>query len=114
AGFPARDADGKPTAKNPVFKDGGQSVPDVAEAPGGHIWDLCRKHGVSIRNYGFFESFDDDETGIVGGPDNFAASTGLQPSTHDLNGITDLDFRRFDLTYADSEAPSAWFKKSGD
>jgi YVTN family beta-propeller protein len=114
AGFPARSPDGKPTATNPIFKEGGRPVPDVAEAPGGHIWDLCRKHGISIRNYGFFESFDDDETGIVGGPDNFAASSGLQPSTHDLEGITDLDFRRFDLTYADSDAPIAWFKKSGD
>ena len=114
AGFPARDADSKPTAKNPIFKEGGQPIPDVAEAPGGHIWDLCRKHGISIRNYGFFESFDDDETGTVGGPDNYAAASGLQPSTHDLKGITDLDFRRFDLKYADSDAPSMWFKKSGD
>jgi YVTN family beta-propeller protein len=114
AGFPARDPDDKPTATNPIFKDGGQAIPDVAEAPGGHIWDLGRKHAISIRNYGFFESFDDDETGTVGGPDNYAAASGLQPSAHNLEGITDLDFRRFDLKYADSDAPSIWFKKSGD
>ena len=32
----------------------------------------------------------------------------------DLAGITDIDFRRFDLDYPDSEAPSRYAAKLGD
>jgi YVTN family beta-propeller protein len=113
-GFPAIGPDGKPTSANPIFKDGGKPIPDVAEAPGGHLWDLCRKHGVSFRNYGFYESVADDDVGVADGPDNYATVPGLQPTASDLAGATDLDYRRFDLKYADSDAPSVWFQKSGD
>ncbi len=33
-GFPAHGADGKPTAKNPIFKEDGRPIPDVAEGAG--------------------------------------------------------------------------------
>jgi YVTN family beta-propeller protein len=113
-GFPAKGDNGKPTSTIPIFKDGGKQIPDVAEAPGGHLWDLCRKQGVSFRNYGFYLSVADDEVGVAGGPDNYATVPGLQPTASDLSGATDLDYRRFDLKYADSDAPNEWFKKSGD
>jgi Phosphoesterase family len=55
-----------------------------------------------------------EEEGVGGGPDNYPTATGLRPAGHDLAGATDLDYRRFDLKYADSEAPNVWFQKSGD
>src|SRR5208337_773388 len=39
---------------------------------------------------------------------------GLQPPGHDLGGITDIDYRRFDLDYADGDAPSVLAKQTGD
>jgi YVTN family beta-propeller protein len=113
-GFPAKADDGKPTTTNPIFKQGGEPIPDVAESPGGHVWDMCRKHGVSYRNYGFYLSVGDDTVGVTGGPDNYATASGLRPTSHNLAGMSDLDYRRFDLKYADSDAPNEWFKKSGD
>jgi YVTN family beta-propeller protein len=113
-GFPAKGEDSKPTFTNPIFKQGGEPTPDVAESAGGHLWDLCLKHNVSFRNYGFFQFVADDAVGVAGGPDNYPTVTGLRPAGHDLAGATDLDYRRFDLKYADSDAPSIWFKKSGD
>jgi YVTN family beta-propeller protein len=113
-GFPPKGPEGNPLTNSPIFKDGAQPIPDVAEAPGGHLWDLCRKHGITFRNYGFYETVADVASGTPEGPDNYAAVPGLQPSGHDLEGATDLDFRRFDLSYADSDAPSVWFTKSGD
>ena len=101
-------------ATNPIFKDGGKPIPDVAESPGGHLWDLCRKQGVSFRNYGFYLSVADDEVGVAGGPDNYATVPACNRPASDLAGATDLDYRRFDLKYADSDAPNIWFKKSGD
>jgi len=38
----------------------------------------------------------------------------LRPGGHDLAGISDLDYRRFDLDYADSTAPDALFEKTGN
>jgi hypothetical protein len=89
-------------------------IEDVAASPGGHIWDMARKMGLSYRNYGFFMSI-----GVKNGkktviPDNYPASPGVQPGGHDLDGITDLDFRRFDLDFPDSDAPSALASRSGD
>jgi hypothetical protein len=53
-GFPAAGPDGKPLSDDPRFQQGGKSVPDVAASPGGHLWDMARKNGISYRNYGFF------------------------------------------------------------
>ena len=76
-------------------------VPDVAEAPCGYIWDLALRHGVELRNYGFFAAMIEDGERKAGrkvlSPENVATKKGL-------DGRTDESFRVFDLTYADSEA----------
>ena len=53
------------------------------------------------RNYGFFSSFGDNY--YI--PDNYPTSPGLQPAGHDTGGATDIDFRRFDTAYPDSDGP---------
>jgi YVTN family beta-propeller protein len=113
-GFPAKDSDGKPLSADPKYKNGAPSIPDVAEAPGGHIWDLVRKANLSYRNYGFYLS-----DGVKRGkemmlPANYPNSIGLQPGGHDLAGISDIDFLRFDLNYPDSEAPLHYSTKFND
>ena len=113
-GFPATDPYGQPLVPNSPFHDlanGGKApaVPDVSEAPGGHIWDDALRNinltGTGLinkyRNYGFFALFGDN----VATPDNYPADAGLQPAGHDGGGITDIDFRRYDAAYADSEGP---------
>src|SRR5205085_2499881 len=47
-------------------------------------------------------------------PDNYPTVTGLQPPGHDLDGITDIDFRRFDMDYPDSDARHVLAKQTGD
>jgi hypothetical protein len=114
-GFPAVGPDGKPLSDLPVFKNGAKPFPDVAEAPGGHLWDLARKHNLTYRNYGFFMSNGTktkDGKNII--PDNYPASIGLQPGGHDLDGVTDIDFRKFDLDYPDSQAPSIYHDRTGN
>jgi YVTN family beta-propeller protein len=113
-GFPAKGPDGKPLSQDPKYQNGAKPVPDVAEAPGGHIWDLVRKHGLSYRNYGFYYSGGVYENKKLVIPDNYPNSAGCQPGGHDLEGISDVDFRRFDLDYADSEIRMKYFAGTGD
>jgi DNA-binding beta-propeller fold protein YncE len=113
AGVPATDESGKPLSTHPATKDGAKPIPDVAST-GVNIWDAARNAGVSLRNYGFFLFFSDHNTGLPGGPDNYPVVAGLQPPGHDLAGVTDADFRRFDMDYADSDAPEMYFKQTGD
>jgi YVTN family beta-propeller protein len=112
-GFPATGPDGKPLSD--VYKQGAKPFPDVAEAPGGHIWDLVRKHGLSMRNYGFHMSngvkTPDGRTVL---PDNYPASAGLQPGGRDLAGITNVDYRKFDTNYPDSEAWKIYHDRTKD
>jgi YVTN family beta-propeller protein len=112
-GFPATDSNGKPLATNPAFTDGAPPIADVAST-NRTLWDVARGAGLSIRNYGFFLSYNTRSQGVAGGPDNYPAALGLQPPGHDLAGITDIDFRRFDLDYADSDAPNNYFNLTGD
>jgi YVTN family beta-propeller protein len=102
-GHPAKDPDGNTMSVE--FPNGAPAVPDVAEAPGGHIWDAVRAAGLSYRNYGFFYSF--GEKGRKGPiiPDNYPSAAGLQPAGRSLEGVSDFDFRRFDGDYADGDAP---------
>lgn len=114
-GFPAKGPDGEQMSEEPRLANGGQAIPDVAEAPGGHLWDLLARHGKTFRNYGFFVSGSQkakDGTRIT--PDNWPSAAGLSPGGHDLAGLTDVDFRRFDLGYADSDAPQRFFEQTGD
>jgi YVTN family beta-propeller protein len=113
AGVPATDEDGKPLSTNPIYKDGARRVPDVGNT-GRNIWDAAKEAGISLRNYGFFLFFSDRASGTPGGPDNYPVSPGLQPPGHDLAGVTDIDYRRFDIDYADSDAPDMYFKQTGD
>ncbi|MGA2500843.1 MAG: hypothetical protein ABSH20_24160, partial [Tepidisphaeraceae bacterium] len=113
-GFPAIGPDGKPLSQAEAFKNGAKAIPDVAEAPGGHIWDLVRRHGLSFRNYGCHMTDDPKPGNPAVVPGNYPASAGLQPGGHDLDGITDLDFRRFDLDYPDSDAPATVAAATGD
>lgn len=74
-------------------------LPDVAEVPGGHLWDACLRQGISFRNYGFFvDPIDKHEvdSAKLEAADNSPTKKSLLP-------FTDLNFRRFDQNYADSE-----------
>ena len=90
-GFDARDPYGQPLSS--IFPNGAPAIHDVAEAPSGHIWDAVRKRGLTYRNYGFNLSF--GKVGLL--PDNYPAAHGLRPAGHDLGGLTDIDYRGFDL-----------------
>jgi len=113
-GFPAKGPDGKPLSQDPHYVNGAKAVPDVAEAPGGHLWDLARKAGLTYRNYGFFTSNGVIRGGKVILPENYPSAAGLQPGGHDLAGVTDVDFRRFDLDYPDSDGRKMLAEKTGD
>ncbi|MDX1934435.1 MAG: alkaline phosphatase family protein [Capsulimonadales bacterium] len=96
-GHPARDVDGKTLSILGAMPP----IVDIADGPNGGIWDAVKRAGLPYRNYGF---------GLSAGtapvvPDNYPAHAGLQPEGHDLAGITDYDFRRYDMDYADSEGP---------
>jgi YVTN family beta-propeller protein len=102
-GFPAADPYGQ--ALSAAFPAGTPPLTDVAESAGGHLWDVARAAGLTYRNYGFFLSF-----GVSGFlPDNYPTATGLLPAGHDLSGVSDIDFRRFDLDFPDSNAPSTYY-----
>jgi hypothetical protein len=105
-GFPAKDPDGN--VISPVyFPAGAPPIPDITQGAGGHIWEAVQKAGLSYRNYGFFLSFGiSDGSGNVIMPDNYPTAVSNQPPGHDLAGVTDWDFRRFDSNYADGEAPT--------
>ncbi len=113
-GFPAKGPDGEALSGHPQLKNGAAPIPDVAASPGGHLWDICIKHGVSFRNYGVFVGSSAREDGVDITPDNYPSVRGLQPPGHDLAGVTDIDFRRFDLSYADSDAPQRYYEQTGD
>jgi YVTN family beta-propeller protein len=72
-------------------------VPDVATSPGGYIWDAAAKAHVSFRNYGSFVDADDKKD----------APGAEVPDKKALQGVTDPDFRQFDMGFADSDA---WVK----
>jgi YVTN family beta-propeller protein len=61
--------------------------PDVAESPGGYIWDAVARRGLSYRNYGSFLTFDGD-----------------RPTKPALTDHTCPDFSPFNMKYADSDA----------
>ena len=101
-GLPAKNEKGEPFAKAPFLKNGVPAIPDVAST-NRNLWDAAKEAGLSMRNYGFYLYSADGSDGLAGGPDNYPAAIGLQPPGHDLAGISDLDFRRFDLDYPDSD-----------
>jgi YVTN family beta-propeller protein len=74
-------------------------IRDVAEAPGGYIWDQCRNHGRSYRTYGCFVAGGDlkDPKGNLLTANNTALKKALV-------GHSDDNFLRFNMDYPDSEA----------
>jgi len=104
-GFPAKNPDGQPIS--PVyFPNGAPAIPDVTQGPGGHIWDTVQAAKLTYRNYGFFLSTGiNDSKGNVIMPDNYPDVVNNQPPGHDLAGVSDWDYRKFDSDYPDSEAP---------
>lgn len=77
-------------------------LPDVGRAPGGYIWELVAKAGLSLRNYGCFLNDVDPKTRVKEGP--LANVVDNTPNQKALVGRTNVDFRQFDLSYADSDA----------
>lgn len=110
AGFPAQDQDGNWLSSTHAAAP---SIPNVAEAPSGYLWDSVRSAGLTFRNYGFFLSSGAPSTPPFQVPDNYPAVPGLSPPGHiptpagQVAGYTDYDFRKFDFSYADSDA---WWK----
>jgi YVTN family beta-propeller protein len=76
-------------------------LPDVARAPGGYIWDLVVKAGISFRNYGCFVNDMDPKTRLKEGP--LANVKDNTPNKKALVGRTNVDFRQFDTSYPDSD-----------
>ena len=111
SGFPAKGPDGN-TLSPLLFPNGQPPFPDVSTNPNGYIWDLANKAGKTYRNYGMFCNNPGVRNAV---PDNFPNETNLLPGGHYTgglldpvkNGHTDIDFRRFDTNYADSDGPSA-------
>jgi len=73
---------------------------DVSEPGGGFIWDATLKAGKTFRNYGMFLTFDGEpndkrDTGFE--PDN-------RPAREAMVANSDPNFRRYDLSYPDSNA----------
>ncbi len=98
-GFPASDIDGK--LNSVLFPAGAPAIPDIAQTASGYIWDNVKKAKLSYRNYGV-----DLSTGAPGLiPDNYPTHANLHPEGHDLAGISDYDYRHFDVDFPDSDAP---------
>ncbi|HEY2759812.1 MAG TPA: alkaline phosphatase family protein, partial [Pirellulales bacterium] len=112
-GLPAKDTEGQPLASKAPFNKATPPIPDVAST-GRNIWDAAREAGITLRNYGFFLYIADGTVGLSSGPDNYPVAAGLQPGGHNLKGLTDIDYRRFDLDYPDSNAPSMYFNQNGN
>lgn len=76
-------------------------IPDAARPPGGYLWDLAARSGVSFRNYGFFT---DDLKLPRALPEEGTSGLENSPTKRALLGHSDANFRQFDLSYADSQA----------
>jgi len=107
-GYPAQDQDGN-WLSSPSHQ-AASPIPDVAEAPGGYIWDGVKEAGLTYRNYGFFLSSGAPSTPPFQIPDNYPNKANLSPPGHiptppgQVAGFSDYDYRKFDFGYADSDA----------
>ena len=72
---------------------------DVADVPGGYIWNACLRQHISMRNYGFYVDPIDKNEAKAGGIE--IAENG--PTKKALVKDTDDSFRQFDMHYADSD-----------
>ncbi len=76
-------------------------IPDVSTPASGYIWDHMAKHGVTYRSYGFFSSFGASPDTTTPGMEQLVPNG---PQKKALLGNADLNFLKYDLEYADSEA----------
>ena len=110
-GFPAKDQDNN--CLSSISCQPASSIPDVAEAPGGYIWDGVKAAGLTYRNYGFFLSAGAPTNPPFVIPDNYPNKPNLSPPGHiptplgQVAGLSDYDYRKFDFNYPDSDA---WVK----
>ena len=111
-GYPAQDQDGNWLS---TTHQAASPIPDVAEAPGGYIWDGVKAAGLTYRNYGFFLSSGVPAKAASGDnyqsiPDNYPDKANLSLPGHiptpsgQVAGLSDYDYRKFDFGYADSDA----------
>lgn len=106
-GYPAQDQDGNWLSTS---QQAASPIPDVAEAPGGYIWDGVKEAGLTYRNYGFFLSSGAPSKPPFQIPDNYPNKANLSPPGHiptppgQVAGFSDYDYRKFDFGYADSDA----------
>ncbi len=80
-----------------------QGMHNPAEPAGGYVWDQAAAQNVSQRNYGFFVN------NQVADKDNASkpiAEEGV-PNQKAHQNVTNRDFRKYDMEFADSEA---WVK----
>ena len=109
-GYPAKDQDGNSLSST---NKAAPSIPNVTRSSGGYIWDGVRKAGLAYRNYGFFLSSGAPSKPPYQVPDNYPTVAGLSPPGHiptpdgQVAGYSDYDYRKFDFSYADSDA---WLK----
>jgi YVTN family beta-propeller protein len=77
-----------------------EGLPDVAASPGGYIWDNALKHGLSLRNFGFFV----DRVTLKPARKGAASEERMAANKRALRRATDPSFADFDMSYADSDA----------
>lgn len=73
---------------------------DVGMAEGGYLWDTVLAAGKSLRNFGMFIAFDPD--GVR--PESRIMQGDGVPTKKALSHVTSPTFRRYDMSFADSEA----------
>lgn len=78
-----------------------KGLPNVARPTSGYIWDLVLRHGKSMRNYGAFLA---EASGAALGPDGKPLAEDNAATQKALAKNTNLDFRKYDLAFPDSEA----------
>jgi YVTN family beta-propeller protein len=109
-GYPAKDQDGNSLSST---NKAAPSIPNVTQSSGGYIWDGVKNAGLTYRNYGFFLSSGAPSKPPYQVPDNYPTVAGLSPPGHiptpdgQVAGYSDYDYRKFDFSYADSDA---WLK----
>jgi len=109
-GYPATDQDGNSLSST---NKAAPSIPNVTQSSGGYIWDGVKNAGLTYRNYGFFLSSGAPSKPPYQVPDNYPTVAGLSPPRHiptpdgQVAGYSDYDYRKFDFSYADSDA---WLK----
>ena len=70
----------------------------------GYLWSQAFRHGLTVRNYGFF---DDNIGSAVAYPGNTLAVQ-VHPANPELNANTDLYYRGYDLNNADYYLYQEW------